>query len=325
MSYTPVLKSALATRAVVLLLVLFLCTRGSNKARRGRARSETVDRRPSAPLPPSGMPPRLLGDPDALTLILQQLRVANHPTESLLRLQNFRAVNKDARAHIVVHNAVLVHALLGVDMGMSPLALATMIRQMSPTHRDHLVHLAEQWNTPHAIEDYYFFQCNALAIKTLSPSLTAIGEYAFFRCPSLRVAMWDAPLLTTVWQYAFAFCTNLTLDTWNAPQLRSMHKAVFMDCKRLVLSNWHSPELIAIHRNHFDGCTNLTLANWHAPKLKSIGFFAFKDCSALVWPNGCHFPAGIVIEDSAFHGCTSLSPLARSHIQEINPHAMDPA
>ena len=281
--------------------------------------------RPSTEYTPHvGMPPGLLEDADALTLILKQLRVENQLTTSLLRLQNFRAVNKYARAHIVVHHAVLVHALLGVDMGMSPLALATMIRQMSPMHRDHLVHLAEQWNTPHAIKDSYFLQCQALAIRKLSPLLTLIGNSAFYQCPSLNVVEWDAPRLTDVDAYAFADCTSLTLETWHAPILTFVGRGVFTSCTALVLSTWHSTALTTIRMRTFKGCVSLTLKEWHAPLLTFIDEDAFQDCSALVWENGCPFPLNINIEDGAFRGCTKLSAKAKDQIQAINASALDP-
>ena len=134
-------------------------------------------------------------------------------------LKNVGEVNKYARDRLVVHYAELVHALLSVDMGRSPLDLATMIRQMAPMHRGHLVHLAEQWNTPHAIEDYYFYKCAALALPTLSSDLTSIGEEAFAHCTALDVVKWHASRLTTVGTLAFAHCVRLTLKTWTTPRL----------------------------------------------------------------------------------------------------------
>ena len=86
-------------------------------------------------------PPGLLGDAYALTLILKQLRVENHLTTSLRELHDFSAVNQYARDHLVVHYAEIVHALLSVDMSMSPSDLVLMILDMSLSQRAKLVRL----------------------------------------------------------------------------------------------------------------------------------------------------------------------------------------
>ena len=244
---------------------------------------------------------RLLDDTDALTLTLQQLLEENDFTRSLHRLRNFSAVNKYSRGYLNAHNAELARRLLGADMGMSPLDLATMILDMSISFRANLVHLAEQWNTPHAIEDEYFSGCAALALPRLSSELTAIGRSAFSTCTALNVVQWHAPLLTKVGGLAFEDCESLTLHTWQ------------------------SPELIEISSFAFVGCIKLTLTNWHAPKLLFIRSLAFEGCSALVLPNG--LPGDlkkIDIEHGAFRECTSLSATARCQINRINPDALLP-
>ena len=292
------------------------------------------------------MATRLLDDPDALTLILQQLRVENDLTTSLRRLRNFSAVNQYARDHLVVHYEEIAHALLSVDMGMSPSDLATMIRQMTLAHRANLVTLAEQWNTPYAIEDEYFSGCAALALPTLSSDLTSIGEEAFAHCTALDVVQWDASRLTTVGYSAFVGCVNLTLRTWQSPELTTVSESVFDNCVTLTLERWYAPKLDdmwsqvfegrdtlvlstwdstaldVIRMRTFKGCARLTLVNWIAPALWQIMQEAFSGCSALVWENGCPFPlAPMNIEDGAFYGCTGLSLLARSQIEAINPDA----
>ena len=281
--------------------------------------------RPSTEYTPrAGMTNRLLSDPDALTLILQRLRVENDLAPGLDALHNVGEVNKYARDRLVVHYTELAHALLRVDIGMSPLGLATMIRQMSPTHRDHLVHLAEQWNTPHAIEDYYFYECAALALPRLSSFVTAIGEDAFVRT-SLNVVEWDAPELTTLSAGGFADCANLTLHTWHAPRLELVAHELFIDCTALVLSMWDSPELISINTYAFRDCAKLTLEKWNAPKLKYIGFAAFNGCTSLVLPDGLQGDLNnMEIENMAFRGCTKLSAKAKDQIHAINASALDP-
>ena len=289
---------------------------------------------------------RLLSDPDALTLILQQLRVENDLTTSLRPLGNLSAVNRYALEYLNTHNAELARYLLGVDIGMSPLALATMIRQMSPMHRDYLVHLAEQWNTPHVIEDEYFSDCAALVLPQLSSELTAIGRYAFAHCTALNVAEWHAPLLTSVGAAAFGWCKSMTLHTWHSPKLTALSVGAFVDCAcltlktwttlslsridygvfractALVLSQWDAPELTTIDDGAFDGCLSLTLNNWAAPKLKYIGYEAFLNCTSLVLPNGLQGDLKtMVIKDASFHGCTSLSEDAKDQIGKINPGA----
>ena len=272
------------------------------------------------------MPPGLLEDADALTLILKQLRVENHLTTSLLRLRNFSAVNKYAREHLNAHNAhnaELARDLLGVDMGMSPLALATMILDMSRSERANLVTLAEQWNTPYAIEEDYFYECAALELPRLSSFVTSIGEAAFAHCTSLIVAEWHASLLTIVRDNAFSSCERLTLKEWRAPKLTAIGNGVFEECESLVLSTWDSPALTTIHGEAFKNCGSLTLEDWHAPLLSVIGEEAFSGCSDLKLPNG--LPGDLnhmVIENSAFAGCHNLSARAWTDIESVNAGAL---
>ena len=246
------------------------------------------------------------------------------PSPSLLALDSLSAVSWDAFEHLSANAPVLVRDLLSVDMGMSPSDLATMIRAMSPEQRVSLARMAKRWFTPHAIGESEFANCTALALPTLSSSLTAIGDAAFFGCTSLSVEEWDAPLLTTVGVSAFGCCEDLTLEMWFAPNLTAIVSGVFEVCESLVLSTWYSPALTTINGEAFKDCGSLTLEHWHAPLLTFIGEEAFCDCAALVWENGCPFSLDIDIEDGAFHGCTNLSELARSQIMEINPNALDP-
>ena len=248
---------------------------------------------------------RLLDDTDALTLTLQQLLEENDFTRSLHRLRNFSAVNKYSRGYLNAHNAELARRLLGADMGMSPLDLATMILDMSISFRANLVHLAEQWNTPHAIEFISFFQCNELAIRKLSSFVTAIGNSAFNGCPLLNVVEWDAPLLTDVSDYAFSRCTSLTLKTWQSPKLSRMGDYAFADCTSLTLETWQSPELSRVGGQAFKGCTSLIVAEWHATLLTFMGHSVFKDCTSLTlktWQS----PKLSLMGDQVFAGCKAL-------------------
>ena len=246
------------------------------------------------------------------------------PGPSLGALDNFSLVNHRARTHLRANRAEMVGALLSVDTSMSPSSLAAMIRQMTLQERATLVHLAQRWNEPHAIEDRSFEFCGALALPKLSSFVTSIGVGAFSVCKALRLVEWDAPLLTTVHGFAFAYCKSLTLTTWTTPSLEVVGYFAFKDNPSLVLSQWDSPVLTKIHMYAFKGCVSLTLKEWHAPLLTLIDYEAFEDCSALVWENGCPFPLNISIEYGAFRGCTNLSELARSQIMEINPNALDP-
>ena len=282
--------------------------------------------RPSTEYTPrAGMTNWLLDDPDALTLILQQLRVENDLTTSLRRLGNFSAVNRYALEYLSAPNAELARDLLGVDIGMSPSGLATMISRMTPTHRARLVALVQWWNTPHVIEDRSFMNCTALAIKTLSSELTAIGRHAFSTCTALNVVQWHAPRLAIVGVFAFDGCASLTLETWTTPMLTSIGCGAFCDSPTLVLSKWNAPKLTIIHENVFASCSGLTLADWHAPNLYSIGPGAFSDCTSLELLTG--LPGNLDtmrICYAAFSGCTNLSALARSQIAAINANALDP-
>ena len=241
---------------------------------------------------------------------------------SLEALDTFSAGSRYAFAHLCASKEELAGALLSVDMGMSPVDLATMIRQMTPTQREKLVRLAQSWNTSHAIDLAAFERCTVLALRKLSSFVTAIGEDAFERCASLNVVEWHAPLLTTVGNQAFYLCSTMTLHSWHAPELEVFGDAAFEGCSALVLSKWDAPKLTAIPHYAFMACKELTLNEWNAPLLTTVGYKAFAGCTSLVLPNGLQGDLNdMVIWDSAFLECTSLSAKARSQIGEINPNA----
>ena len=274
------------------------------------------------------MPPRLLENADALTLILSQL-IVNDDSSSvshvgLEELDRFSDVSRYAAEHLRTNKVALTGALLSVDMGMSPSALATMIRRMCPEQRVNLVRLAEKWNEPHAIQDGYFELSPTLALPKLSSFVTEIGRSAFTHCTSLELSEWHAPQLTSVGYAAFYDCANLTLHTWTAPNLEVVGVSAFYECSALVLSIWDAPKLTEIPRCTFEDCKELTLDEWNSPLLSLIAWQAFRGCTSLVLPKGLKGDLNnMVIENSAFYGCTKLSPLARSQIMEINPNALD--
>ena len=265
-------------------------------------------------------------DLDTLAIIVQQLLVHDgDPLPSLVALDRFSAVSWYAFKHVRANAPQLVRDLLSVDMGMLPSALATMIRQMEAPERTSLVRLAECWHTPNAIvPNDSFSDCTALTLPKLPSSLTAIGNLAFYECTSLNVVEWDAPLLATVGHFAFSYCANLTLHTWHAPELEVFEYGVFEGCSALVLSKWGTPKLTEILCGAFMDCAKLTLEEWNAPLLSSIGGQAFFECTSLVLPDGLPGDLNNMrIGVAAFYGCTNLSPLARSQIEQINPNAFD--
>ena len=288
--------------------------------------------------------------PDVLTSILRNLIICNNPTTSLKNLEAFGAVNSFAREHLRSNANEMAKDLLSVDMGMSPSALATMIRQMSPSHRASLVSLAEMWETTRDIRPLAFLNCTVLELPQLPPVvahincnsfcqctslklngwnakvLEYIGTYAFQFCTSLTLENWITPVLVKIFGRAFDGCTNLTLTGWNAPMLGLISYNCFANCTSLTLSDWKTPRLQIVDDASFQNCASLVLSNWKSPMLRMIGCNAFAGCTALELPSGLEgIPNNLQIMDGAFHGCTKLSELAKTQIKAINPSALDPA
>ena len=113
-------------------------------------------------------------------------------------------------------------------------------------------------------------------------SVTSIGEYAFYKCSSLKSITLPEGV-TSIGYAAFGYCTSLTAITL--------------------------PEGVTSIENHaFYGCSSLTAINIpENSQLTSIGYFAFGCCTSLT---AITIPEGVTsISHDAFHECTSLTAI----------------
>lgn len=89
----------------------------------------------------------------------------------------------------------------------------------------------------------------------LPPTLTTIGDYAFYNCASLKNI--NIPeSITTINFNAFNRCTSLIINNLSLPNLTSIGSAVFQNTKIKKVSNLGN--ITAISDNVFNNCTELT-------------------------------------------------------------------
>ena len=113
-------------------------------------------------------------------------------------------------------------------------------------------------------------------------SVTSIGEYAFYKCSSLKSITLPEGV-TSIGYAAFGYCTSLTAITL--------------------------PEgVTSIGGGAFSHCSSLTAINIpENSQLTSIGYFAFGCCTSLT---AITIPEGVTsISHDAFHECTSLTAI----------------
>ena len=175
-----------------------------------------------------------------------------------------------------------------------------------------------------ALGDYAFYRCSALESIDLPETLTSIGSYAFIRCDALTSI--DLPEgLKSIEMYTFYNCTALTSIT--LPEgVTSIGDYAFQNCD--ALTSIDLPEgLTSIGYMAFNNCDALTSIDLPAG-VTSIGNSAFSNCDALEsidLPEGqksigeytfykctsltsITLPAGVTsIGNFAFNGCTSLT------------------
>ena len=144
-------------------------------------------------------------------------------------------------------------------------------------------------NTVTSIEDYAFFECNALTNITIPTTVTSIGNPAFTTCTSL---------------------TTITVDSSNAVY-SSLGGVLFNKSQTLLIQypggqagDYTIPNTVtSIGDYAFDACrvlTNITVPS----SVISIGNYAFNGCSALT---GITILNGVTsIGDEAFASCDSL-------------------
>jgi len=125
--------------------------------------------------------------------------------------------------------------------------------------------------------------CDQATGLTLPDTLTNIGNYAFYSCPSLWGALFIPNAVTNIGNYAFQNCSGF--DNW-----------------RLAIPD----SVTAIGNNAFQNCTGFdgTLVLGNA--VQTIGDYAFDNCSRFSWTPVLG-NAVQTIGNYAFYHCTGFS------------------
>ena len=111
---------------------------------------------------------------------------------------------------------------------------------------------------------YTFF----LTSVSIPPSVTSIGESAFFTCSRLKSV--SMPLVTNIGKFVFTYCIALT--SVHMPSVISIGLQAFYQCTSLTSISM--PLARIINQGAFDKCTALTSVSM--PLVTSIGLNAFR-------------------------------------------------
>ena len=148
-----------------------------------------------------------------------------------------------------------------------------------------------------SIGDYAFYHCESLTVAVF-PSVTSIRSYAFDSCSALTAV--DFPLVINIGEGVFSGCTSLT--TADFPLVTSIGNNVFSNCESLTEVDF--PSANSIDSYAFRGCSALTAVDF--PIVTSIGYSAFYNCTSLTSVN---LPNATSIDNTAFKGCSALTAL----------------
>jgi uncharacterized repeat protein (TIGR02543 family) len=153
--------------------------------------------------------------------------------------------------------------------------------------------------------EYAAFQgCTSLTSARISGTVSAIMNYAFYKCTGLR-SVTLAYGVASIGYYAFSGCTRLASITLPR-SVTSMASHVFQDCTALK-SITIPGSVISMGDYLFYRCTSLVSVKVESG-VRMIGNYVFSQCSRL---RSVSLPGSVVsIRDHAFEFCTSLASLA---------------
>ena len=167
-----------------------------------------------------------------------------------------------------------------------------------------------------AIEDYAFFRCDSLSSITLPESLASIGNYAFGVCFGLN-SITLPENLTTIGNFAFTVCYGLSGTLIIPEGVTTIGKYAFYYCPGL--SSINLPESLAsIGEYAFAGCEGLSAINVHPgnANLSSIDGIVYDKAqtTAIQCPEGktgaVTIPEGVkTIGEFAFAECKGISSI----------------
>ena len=172
-------------------------------------------------------------------------------------------------------------------------------------------------NSVTAISEYAFFRCSGLTSVTIPNSVTSIGRFTFERCSGLT-SVTIPNSVTSIGEFAFSHCSGLTSVTI-PNSVTSIGKYAFHNCSGLTSvvvdknnstydSRNNCNAIIETSTNNLIvGCKNTIIPN----SVTSIGDCAFYNCSGLTSvtiPNSVTFIGKYAFEDCS--GLTKLVSLA---------------
>ena len=156
-------------------------------------------------------------------------------------------------------------------------------------------------NSVTAISEYAFFRCSGLTSVTIPNSVTSIGDSAFSDCSGLTSVIIPNSV-TSIGKYAFYFCFGLTSVTI-PNSVTSIGDGAFEGCSGLT-SVTIPNSVTSIGKYAFRFCSGLTSVT--IPNLvTSIGYGAFALCSGLT---SVTIPNSVTsIGKYAFADCSGLT------------------
>ena len=156
-------------------------------------------------------------------------------------------------------------------------------------------------NSVTAISEYAFFRCSGLTSVTIPNSVTSIGDGAFCDCTGLTFVSIPNSV-TSIGYNTFYYCSGLTSVTI-PNSITSIGDRAFEGCSGLT-SVTIGNSVTTIGEFAFYGCskiTSVTIPN----SVTSIGNYAFYNCSGLT---SVTIPNSVTsISEFAFGGCSGLT------------------
>lgn len=175
--------------------------------------------------------------------------------------------------------------------------------------------------------DRAFKECEAIESIEVPSSITAISEYCFYGCTSLKTISFPESNLSFIGDGAFANCTSLktinipescdnignhafqncrSLTSISIPQgIMDIKYGTFEDCQSLT--DIDIPQSVTtIYNDAFKGCSSLKSVNLKKT-LRSIEESAFMNCSSL---SSIDIPNSVYkIGEKCFQGCSNLTDI----------------
>lgn len=165
------------------------------------------------------------------------------------------------------------------------------------------VFYANRQYTVTAIGDYAFYECESLKSITIPISVQTIGDYAAFGCEQLN-SLSIGSNVRTIGKYAFSETSLLSVDL--PLSVTSIDNYAFAGCTKLTQLNTGNG-LKQIGRSAFYSCSSLAMATLGV-QVNTIGTNAFAACSTLQTLNvNMTDPTKVTVSDNSFDGVDKAS------------------